>query len=74
MSAAPRPGNAISGRWSLNGVCSGRYQISRQPAARQRTHRCPWPGSRTAAGQSHGIHPTMTRPGPHECPAAQCTG
>ena len=64
----------MTGGAAPKGVCSGRYQISRQPAARQRTHRWPWPGSRTAAGQSHGIHPTMTRPGAHGWPAWQCAG
>jgi hypothetical protein len=58
-------GRRQTGADGLNGVWSGRYQMSRQPSARQRTHRWPWPGSRAAGGQSHGIHPTMTRPGPH---------
>ncbi len=59
------PPGATTRAPARNGECRGRYQMSRQPAARQRTHRCPWPGSRAAAGQSHGIQPTMTRPGPH---------
>jgi hypothetical protein len=46
-------------------VCSGRYQMLSQPGARQRTHKCPRPGSVMAPGQSHGIHPTITRPGAH---------
>ena len=63
--ALPAPAAGGPGGAAAKGVCRGRYQISRQPAARQRTHRWPCPGSRTASGQSHGIHPTVIRPGPH---------
>jgi len=43
-------------------------QIELQPpSALQRTYRCPSTAAR-ASGQSQGIQPTVTRPGPHWWP------
>ena len=55
--------------YSCRGSCScrGLYQTLGQPSARHDTRRCPGPfacASR-AGPQAHGIHDTITRPGPH---------
>jgi hypothetical protein len=49
-------------------LCAGRYQIEVQPgSAWHRTHK--WPMfAACPAGHTHGIQPTVTRPGPHSCP------
>jgi len=50
-------------------LCGGLYHVELHPAVPQCTRRCPLPGSASAAEQSHGAQPMITRPGPHACPA-----
>lgn len=54
-------------------LCS--YQIDEQHGSRQLTYLCPKPAPlcRTG-GQSQGIQPTVTRPGPHGWPSEHSIG
>ncbi len=55
-------------------LCAGLYHTDRHPSDAQCTLRCPLPGSASAAGQSRGFHPTMTRPGAQSWPCCAGTG
>jgi hypothetical protein len=57
-------------------TCRGLYHVDVHPGAWHSTVRCPAPCgcAAIAGGQSHGVHDTSTRPGPHGCPAAQASG
>jgi hypothetical protein len=68
---------AVARESRASGSHRSRYYTDRQPgAASQYTTMCPGPCSRAAraGGQSHGIHVTVIRPGPHSCPFARRSG
>ena len=69
-SADPGPARGLS----HPGPHRGWYQALVQPFLAYLTVRCPLPGCLRAAGQSHGCQLTITRPGPHACPAWHCSG
>ena len=56
--------------------CGGSYQTDRQPSVRHLTVRWPLPRACAlrAGSHRHGIHDTITLPGPHGWPCWHCSG